>query len=49
MVERAGADLPLAVQAELLGLSRSRRYSRPAGPPPEEVALQHRSAELYTR
>ena len=49
MVERAGSDLPLAVQAELLGLSRSSRYYRPAGPPPEEVALKHRSAEIYTR
>ena len=49
MVERAGAELPLAVQADLLGLSRSSLYYRPAGPPPEEVALKHRIDELYTR
>ena len=49
MVERAGAELPLAVQAALLGLSRSSLYYRPAGPPPEEVALKHRIDERYTR
>ncbi len=49
MVERAGSDLPLSVQAELLGLSRSSLYYRPAGPPPEEVALKHRIDEIYTR
>ena len=49
MVERAGAALPLAVQAELLGLSRSSLYYRPAPPPPAAVALQHRIDEIYTR
>lgn len=49
MVEREGAELPLAVQAELLGLSRSSLYYRPAGPPPAEVALKHRIDEIYTR
>ena len=49
MVERAGAALPLAVQADLLGLNRSSLYYRPAGPPPEEVALKHRIDELSTR
>ena len=49
MVEREGAELPLAVQAGLLGLSRSRLYYRPAGPPPAEVALKHRIDEISTR
>ncbi len=49
MVEREGAELPLAVQAELLGLSRSSLYYRPAPPPPAEVALKHRIDEIYTR
>ncbi len=49
MVEREGAELPLAVQAELLGLSRSSLYYRPVPPSPDEVALKHRIDELYTR
>jgi putative transposase len=49
MVEREGSDLPLAVQADLLGLSRSSLYYRPTGPPPAEVALKHRIDEIYTR
>jgi putative transposase len=49
MVEREGAELPLAVQAELLGLSRASLYYRPVPPSPEEVALKHRIDELYTR
>jgi hypothetical protein len=42
MVEREGADLPLTVQAELLGLSRSSLYYRPVPPSPDEVALRMR-------
>ncbi len=49
MVERAGSELPLAVQAALLDLSRSSLYYRPLGPSPAEVALKHRIDELYTR
>jgi len=49
MVEREGAELPLAVQAGLLGLSRSSLYYRPAGPPPAGVALKHRIDEISTR
>ena len=48
MVEREGGELPLAVQAELLGISRSSLYYRPVAPSPEEVALKHRIDELYT-
>ena len=48
LVERGGGELPLSVQAGLLGVSRSSFYYRPAPPPPEEVALKHRIDEIYT-
>ncbi len=40
--------MPLAVQAELLSLSRSSLYYRPVPPSAEEVALKHRIDEIYT-
>ncbi len=48
MVEREGGDLPLRMQAELLGISRSSLYYQPVAPSPGEVALKHRIDELYT-
>ncbi len=48
MIERGHPELPLGVQAELLGVSRSSLYYRPAAPSPEEVALKHRIDEIYT-
>ena len=48
MVERADSEVPLRVQAALLGLSRSSLYYQPAPPAPREVALKHRIDELYT-
>src|SRR5690349_19718770 len=48
MVEYAHPELPLAVQAALLGLSRSSLYYRPRPPAPHEVALKHRIDEIYT-
>lgn len=48
LVERAGGELPLSVQAELLGVSRSSLYYRPVAPAPEEIALKHRIDEIYT-
>ena len=48
MVERAPSELPLTLQAALLGLSRSSLYYRPVPPSPEEVALKHRIDEIYT-
>jgi putative transposase len=48
MVERAEAELPLTVQARLLGLSRASLYYQPVAPSPQEVALKHRIDELYT-
>ncbi len=49
MVERQGGELPLVVQAELLGISRSCLYYRPVPPSPEEVRIKHRIDELYTK
>lgn len=48
MVEREDGELPLSVQAELLGLSRSSLYYHPVERSPEEVAIKHRIDELYT-
>jgi putative transposase len=49
LVERNRPDLPLATQADLLGISRSSLYYRPRPPSPEEVALKHRIDTLYTQ
>jgi putative transposase len=48
MVEYGHPELPLRVQAALLGLSRSSLYYQPVPPAPQEVALKHRIDELYT-
>lgn len=48
MVELEGGELPLVVQAELLGISRSSLYYKPVQPAAEEVAIKHRIDELYT-
>jgi len=48
MVERRHPEVPLRVQAELLGLSRASLYYQPRRPSPQEVALKHRIDELYT-
>ena len=49
LIEREGSELPLAVQADLLGLSRSSLYYESMLPSAEEVALKHRIDEIYTR
>lgn len=41
-------DLPLSVQCELVGVSRSSLYYRPVEPSPLELALKHRIDEIYT-
>ena len=46
--ERERADLPLAIQTDLLSLNRTSLYYKPASPSPEEVALKHRIDEVYT-
>ena len=40
--------MSLAIQAKLLGLSRSSLYYQSVGPSPKEIAIQHRIDELYT-
>ena len=49
LIEREGSELPLRVQAELLGLSRSSLYYPPVMPSAEEIALKHRIDEIYTK
>jgi len=48
LVEWQDAALPVTIQAELLGISRSSLYYRPIPPSPEEVALKHRIDAIYT-
>ncbi len=48
LVERNDPDLPLSLQAKLLGVSRSSLYYQPVGPSPEEIALKHRIDAIYT-
>jgi putative transposase len=48
MLERERSELPLAVQAELLGLSRSSLYYQPVGPSAREIAIKHCIDEIYT-
>jgi putative transposase len=47
LIERDG-ELPLTIQAELLGVSRSGLYYHPVGSSPEEIALKHRIDAIYT-
>jgi putative transposase len=48
LVERTNPDLPLSVQAQLLSVSRSSLYYRPALPSAEEIALKHRIDAIFT-
>ena len=48
MVEHTHPEVALAVQAELLGLSRASLYYQARRPSPQEVALKHRIDEIYT-
>ena len=48
MIEPENRQLPLTVQCQLLGVSRSSLYYRPVAVSPAEVALQHRIDEIYT-
>lgn len=49
MFEPNHPELPIKVQADLLGISRSSLYYQPVGPSTQEVALKHRIDEIYTR
>jgi putative transposase len=48
MIEPGLAGLPLSVQSELLGISRSSCYYRPVGPSALEIAIKHKLDEIYT-
>ncbi len=48
LIERQAADLSLAVQADLLSLSRASLYYRRKQPLAQEVTIKHRIDELYT-
>ena len=49
LIERPSADLPVAIQADLLGLNRTGLYYTPVPPAAEELALKRRIDEIYTR
>ena len=49
LVEHQSSALPLSVQADLLGLSRSSLYYQPVVPAAEEIAIKHRIDEIYTK
>ena len=48
-LEREHSELPLAIQAELLGFSRSSLYYEPVGPSVKEIAIKHRIDAIYTQ
>uniref|UniRef100_UPI000C268EDF IS3 family transposase n=1 Tax=Mycobacteroides abscessus TaxID=36809 RepID=UPI000C268EDF len=48
LIEWENAELPLAIQADLLSLNRSSLYYKPVPPSPEEIALKHRIDQIYT-
>jgi putative transposase len=48
MIERAGADLTLSEQADLLTISRSSLYYLPRPPGDREIAIKHRIDRLFT-
>ena len=49
LVERENKPLPLATQADLLGLSRSSLYYKSRGPSEREISIKHQIDEVYTR
>ena len=48
MLERAGSDLTLAEQADLLSMSRSSLYYVPRAPSEWEIKIKHRIDAIYT-
>ena len=49
LVERNDPELPLSLQARLLGVSRSSLYYQHRSPSAEAIALKHRIDEIYTQ
>jgi putative transposase len=48
MLEKDYPELPLKVQAELLGISYSSLFYQPVPPSAQELAIKRRIDELYT-
>jgi putative transposase len=48
LLELDGSTIPLSVQAELLGVSRSSLYYTPRPPLPDEAEIRRRIDEIYT-
>ncbi len=48
LIEWEQRELPISMQAQLLGLNRSGLYYQPVPPSAHEVALKHRIDEIYT-
>jgi len=48
LVDRVAPELPVTMQAHLLGVSRASLYYQPVPPSPEEVGIKHRIDALYT-
>lgn len=46
LIDREAPEIPLTVQADILGLNRSGLYYKPVMPSEEEVRLKHRIDEL---
>ena len=48
-INKTSSILPLGIQAELLGVSRSSLYYRPKPVDPETLAVMNQIDELYTK
>lgn len=47
LIDREAQELPLTLQAALLGRNRTSLYYQPAPPAPEEVAIKHAIERIY--
>jgi len=48
MLEKDNPEIPLKMQADLLGISYSSLFYEPVPPPPRELAIKRRIDEIYT-
>ena len=48
-IEREANEVPLAIQADILSVSRASLYYEPVPPSAEEVAIKRRIDEIYTK
>lgn len=49
MIDWDDREVPLSIQAELLGLNRSSLYYKPVGPSEDEIRIKHMIDEIYTK